>query len=174
MQSRYKLILGSSAAFGAAAIPATAQTLNVNVAIPRLSVAEYHRPYVAIWLEKEGATPRTLSVWYDVDKAKGEGTKWLRDIRQWWRVSGRSLKVPADGITGATRAPGDQKVAFTAGKGPLGQLTPGNYTLVVEAAREVGGRELLRLPFSWPAKPGTVVRAKGNNELGQVSLSVSK
>ena len=87
MQSRYKLILGSSAAFGAAAIPATAQTLNVNVTIPRLSVAEYHRPYVAIWLEKEGATPRTLSVWYDVDKAKGEGTKWLRDLRQWWRVS---------------------------------------------------------------------------------------
>ena len=87
---------------------------------------------------------------------------------------GRSLKVPADGITGATRAPGDQKVAFTPGKGPLGQLSPGNYTLVVEAAREVGGRELLRLPFSWPAKPGTVIRAKGNNELGQVSLSVSK
>ena len=174
MQSRYKLILGSSAAFGAAACPAAAQTLNVNVAIPRLSVAEYHRPYVAIWLEKEGAAPRTLSVWYDVDKAKGEGTKWLRDIRQWWRVSGRSLKVPADGITGATRAPGDQKVAFTAGKGPLGQLSPGNYTLVVEAAREVGGRELLRLPFSWPAKLGTVARAKGNTELGQVSLSVSK
>ncbi|HWV12670.1 MAG TPA: DUF2271 domain-containing protein [Sphingobium sp.] len=174
MQSRYKLILGSSAAFGAATIPATAQTLNVNVAIPRLSVAEYHRPYVAIWLEKEGATPRTLSVWYDVDKAKGEGTKWLRDIRQWWRVSGRSLKVPADGITGATRAPGDQKLAFTAGKGPIGPLSPGNYTLVVEAAREVGGRELLRLPFSWPAKPGTVVRAKGNHELGQVSLGISK
>ena len=174
MQSRYKLILGSSAAVSAAALPATAQTLNVNVTIPRLSVAEYHRPYVAIWLEKEGATPRTLSVWYDVDKAKGEGTKWLRDIRQWWRVSGRSLKVPADGITGATRAPGDQKIAFAAGKGPHGQLTPGNYALVVEAAREVGGRELLRLPFSWPAKPGTVVHAKGQNELGQVSLSVSK
>jgi len=177
MQSRYKIILGSGAALGAAGVaasPATAQTLNVSVSIPRLSVAEYHRPYVAIWLEKEGAAPRTLSVWYDVAKAKGEGTKWLRDLRQWWRVSGRSMRFPADGITGATRAPGDQRIAFAPGKGPLGQLTAGNYTLVIEAAREVGGRELLRLPFSWPAKPGTVVRVKGGNELGAVSLSFGK
>jgi len=173
MPSGYKLILGAGAALGATA-PATAQTLNLSVAIPRLPVAEYHRPYVAIWLEREGASPRTLSVWYDVDKAKGEGTKWLRDVRQWWRASGRSMSFPADGITGATRAPGDQKVAFTTGKGPLGPLARGNYTLVVEAAREVGGRELLRLPFSWPPKPGAVIRAKGSTELGAVSLSFGK
>lgn len=177
MQNRYKLIIGGGAALGAGgavALPAGAQTMNVSVNIPRLSVAEYHRPYVAIWLEKEGAQPRTLSVWYDVDKAKGEGAKWLRDIRQWWRVSGRSMNFPADGVTGATRAPGDQKIAFTAGRGPLGQLGAGNYTLVVEAAREVGGRELVRLPFSWPPKPGSVVRAKGSHELGAVSVDFGK
>lgn len=177
MHSGYKLILGGGAALGAAgaaAIPAGAQTMNVSVTIPRLSVAEYHRPYVAIWLEKEGATPRTLSVWYDVDKAKGEGTKWLRDVRQWWRVSGRTMSFPANGVTGATRAPGEQTIAFTAGKGPLGPISAGNYTLVVEAAREVGGRELVRLPFSWPPKPGAVVRAKGSSELGAISLGFGK
>ncbi|WP_340266229.1 DUF2271 domain-containing protein [Sphingobium mellinum] len=172
MHSGYKLILGSAAI--AAAMPATAETLTVNVTIPRLPVAEYHRPYVAIWLEKEGAAPRTLSVWYDVDKAKGEGTKWLRDVRQWWRASGRSMSFPADGITGATRPPGQQKIAFTTGKGPLGQLDAGNYTLLVEAAREVGGREVIRLPFSWPPRPGAVVRAKGNSELGAISLGFGK
>ncbi|MDI1295118.1 MAG: DUF2271 domain-containing protein, partial [bacterium] len=106
MQTSIKLILAGGAALGSAGAlvaPATAQTMTVTVNIPRLSVAEYHRPYVAIWVEKEGAAPRTLSVWYDFDKAKGEGTKWLRDVRQWWRVSGRSLSFPADGITGATR-----------------------------------------------------------------------
>ena len=177
MQRGYKLVLGSGAALGAAgaaAMPANAETLNVSVTIPRQSVAEYHRPYVAIWLEREGAAPRTLSVWYDVDKAKGEGKKWLRDMRQWWRVSGRTMSFPADGISGATRAPGEQKVALPFGRGPVGQLSAGNYTLVIEAAREVGGRELVRLPFSWPLKPGTVVRAKGNSELGAASVSVSK
>jgi hypothetical protein len=173
MQNGIKLILGGGVALGAAGA-AQAETLNVTVNIPRLTVAEYHRPYVAIWLEKEGAAPRTLSVWDDVDKAKGEGTKWLRDVRQWWRVSGRSMSFPADGVSGATRAPGDQKIAFTTGRGPLGQLAPGNYTLVVEAAREVGGRELVRLPFAWPPKSGAVARARGSAELGAISLSISK
>lgn len=174
MHIRHSLLLTGTAALGAAAAPAAAQTLNLSVAIPRLSVAEYHRPYVAIWIEKEGAAPRTLSVWYDVDKAKGEGTKWLRDVRQWWRASGRAMSFPANGVTGATRAPGDQKIAFTAGRGPLGPLAPGNYTLLVEAAREVGGREVVRLPFSWPPRPGASVKAAGSSELGAIALTFGK
>jgi hypothetical protein len=84
------------------------------------------------------------------------------------------MTFPADGVTGATRAPGEQKLAFTSGKGPLGSLTPGNYTMIVEAAREVGGREVLRLPFAWPPKPGTTVRAKGASELGAITLTFGK
>lgn len=177
MPITHRLLLtgaGALGAAGAAAAPAMAQSLNLSVTIPRLSVAEYHRPYVAIWLEKEGAAPRTLSVWYDYDKHEGEGTKWLRDVRQWWRASGRTMSFPADGVTGATRAPGEQKIAFTPGKGPIGSLAPGNYTLIVESAREVGGRELLRLPFAWPAKSGAVVKAQGSSELGAVALSFGK
>lgn len=177
MQISHRLLLTGTTAFGAAATlagPATAQTLTLAITVPRLSVAEYHRPYVAVWIEKEGATPRTLSVWYDDDKKNGEGAKWLRDMRQWWRASGRTLKVPADGVTGATRAPGEQKLVFTAGRGSLGTLGPGQYSMIVEAAREVGGREVLRLPFAWPPRPGSVVKARGSSELGAVALSFSK
>jgi hypothetical protein len=177
MQISHKILLTGTAALGATgavALPVSAQTMDVTVAIPRLTVAEYHRPYVAIWVEKTGAPPRTLSVWYDVDNPKKEGTKWLNDVRQWWRASGRTMKFPADGISGATRAPGDQKLSFTAGKGPLGTLEPGNYTLAIEAAREVGGRETVRLPFSWPPKPGAIVKAAGTSELGTVTLGFRK
>ncbi len=31
--------------------PAYATTLDINVEVPKLNVAEYHRPYVAVWLE---------------------------------------------------------------------------------------------------------------------------
>ncbi|MDX3910416.1 MAG: DUF2271 domain-containing protein [Sphingobium sp.] len=176
MQITHGLVM-TGVALGATfalAAPASAQTMNVSVTIPRLTVAEYHRPYVAIWLEKEGAAARTLSVWYDYDMRNGEGTKWLRDVRQWWRVSGRSMSFPADGVSGATRAPGEQKIALTPGKGPLGAMSPGTYTLVVEAAREVGGRELVRLPFAWPPKPGSMVKAKGSTELGAITLGFGK
>jgi len=152
---------------------AAAQTLELTVNIPRLSVAEYHRPYVAIWLEKPSGAPSTLAAWYDHDMPKNEGTKWLTDVRQWWRASGRSLKFPASGITGATRAPGTHKASFTAGRGSMPALPAGQYTLVIEAAREVGGRELLRLPFNWNGSSARA-QAQGKSELGLVTLSVKR
>ena len=166
----------TATALGASALvagPAEAQTLDLTITIPKLSVAEYHRPYVAAWLEKEGVAPRTIQVWYDVDKRGGEGTKWLRDIRQWWRAAGRSMAFPADGVSGATRAPGPQKVRLIGGRGGMPVLTPGNYTLVVEAAREVGGRELVRLPFAWNGN-AAAASGKGATELGAVSLTLKR
>jgi hypothetical protein len=152
--------------------PALAAGLDVSLTIPTLKVAEYHRPYVAIWLEPAGGEAKTLAVWYDVKLKDREGEKWLRDIRTWWRKSGRTLAFPVEGVSGATRAPGSHKVSFTAGKGPLGSLAPGQYELVIEAAREVGGRELLRMPFQWPPKGGEVVKAAGTSELGAASVTL--
>lgn len=154
---------------GAVATPALADALDVTVTIPRLTVAEYHKPYVSVWLERAGAPARTVAVWYDSDMKNNEGTKWLRDVRQWWRAAGRTMQFPANGISGATRAPGPQRVSFTAAQ--LGNPAPGQYTLVVEAAREVGGRELVRVPFSWPARPGQTFNASGASELGAVSVA---
>jgi hypothetical protein len=136
----------------------------ISVTIPRLPVAEYHRPYVAIWLEPAGGgAARTLAVWYDVRKAGSEpGTKWLADLRAWWRKGGRSLTLPADGISGATRAPGTHSLALPA------DLRPGAYVLNVEAARETGGRELVQVPLTVPAKPA---RASGSHELGAVTVA---
>ncbi|TKD51986.1 DUF2271 domain-containing protein [Sphingomonas baiyangensis] len=173
MPLSYRILMTGIAAASSAG-PAAAQTMQLDVAIPRLTVAEYHRPYVAIWLEQQGGPARTLQIWYDHDMPKNEGTKWLRDVRQWWRASGRALKLPADGVSGATRAPGRHSVSFVNGRGPLGRLAPGQYVLVVEAAREVGGRELLRLPFAWPPKPGVAATARGQSELGAATLTFKR
>lgn len=153
---------------GFAAAPALAASGSVSVTIPRLPVAEYHKPYVAIWLEQPGQPARTVAVWYSPKgEAREPGTKWLADIRTWWRKGGRSLALPADGISGATRGPGVHKVAL-----PLNGLAPGAYTLNVEAAREVGGRELVSLPFTLPARGGQSRRAAGRTELGAVALDI--
>ena len=82
--------------------PALAAGLAVSIEVPRLNVSEYHRPYVAAWIERADNTlATTLAVWYDVrtktNNPEGEGTKWLKDLRQWWRRGGRELTVPADG-----------------------------------------------------------------------------
>ena len=170
MQLTHRVILTSLAALPTAALsvaPAGAQTLDLSITIPRMQVAEYHAPYVAVWLEQAGAPARTLSVWYDFDNRENGGKKWLTDLRSWWRASGRSLDLPANGVSGATRPPGVQKLSV-----PAGAIKPGQYTLVVEAAREVGGREVVRLPFTWPAKVGARVTGTGTTELGAIALSV--
>lgn len=167
---RLKLFLLPALLFGQLAF---AGGLELSVEVPRLEVAEYHRPYVAVWLEKDGGGLTDLSVWYDVKLKDKEGEKWLKDIRQWWRRSGRSQEFPIDGVSAATRAPGVHKLNFSAGQAPLGELAAGQYTLMVEAAREVGGRELLKIPFTWPAQERQVLTAKGASELGEIVLTVS-
>ncbi|OZA31605.1 MAG: hypothetical protein B7X92_14025 [Novosphingobium sp. 17-62-9] len=149
-------------AAGVIATPATAGTITVT--IPRIAVSEYHVPYVAAWIEPVGGgAARTLALWYDIDKVGNEpGTKWLADLRTWWRKGGRSLKLPADGVSGATRAPGAYRIPIPA------NIKPGAYTLHVEAAREDGGRELVSVPLTIPAANG---RASGKTVLGAITIS---
>ena len=157
---------------GAAATQAA--ELKLDVEIPALQVAEYHRPYVAIWIETDKGRHQTdLAVWYDLEMKDNEGTKWLKDLRQWWRRSGRRLDFPVDGISGATRPVGVHSLSFdTAESAALQSLAPGQYRVVVEAAREVGGRELVRLPFSWPVRQSSQHSESGAHELGRITLQL--
>ena len=148
---------------------ASADSMTIDITIPRKSVAEYHRPYVAIWLEPaDGGSARTLNVWYDHDMRGGEGTKWLSEMRTWWRRAGRSAKL--DGVTGATRAPGAQKLAVPASA--LRGLGAGQYVLKVEASREVGGREVVSIPVTLGGKAASTKRASGKTELGAVVATI--
>ncbi|WP_165185416.1 DUF2271 domain-containing protein [Caulobacter soli] len=176
MKRSLSLLTFAGAAAGSSLIggaPALAADLNVTVEVPRLTVAEYHKPYVSIWIENpaDATAAGTLAVWYDSDSKEDKGVKWLKDMRQWWRKAGRTMSFPADGISGATRAPGPQKVVFSGAQGALKDLKPGQYNLVVEAAREVGGQEAVRVPFTW-GKPGAPATVKGTAEVGAVTVAV--
>jgi hypothetical protein len=152
---------------------ALAAELSVAVEVPRIETAEYHRPYVAVWIEREDQTvAANLSVWYEVGNRK-EGTKWLADLRQWWRRSGRDQTFPIDGVTGPTKPVGTHQLRFAGDKAPLSQLPPGKYRLVVEAARETGGREVVRVPFEWPAKSAQSLTGQGSSELGTIALNLT-
>lgn len=168
---RFALPLGL---MGLAATPAmAAPEMTLSVEIPQLQVAEYHRPYVAIWVERpDQQAVGTLAVWYDLNLRNREGEKWLKDLRQWWRRAGREMQVPADGVTAATRAPGRHAVRLDPVRSGLSALPPGQYSLAVEAAREVGGRELLRIPFQWPPAAQQDGQAQGAHELGAVTLQI--
>ena len=169
-------IAANLALMGLATAPLAAQAapeITVTLEIPQPTVAEYHRPYVAVWVERpDQQAVANLAVWYDLKLRNREGEKWLKDLRQWWRRSGRELQMPVDGITSATRAPGRHTLRVDAGREDFSRMPPGQYNLVVEAAREVGGRELLRVPFQWPPAAEQSGSAQGAHELGAVSLQI--
>jgi hypothetical protein len=147
--------------------------LSVKFELPRLNVAEYHKPYVAIWIERADQTVASnLAVLYDLKLKNREGEKWLKDLRTWWRKAGREATMPIDGVSGATRPPGAHTVKFDGARHGLDKLPAGDYTLVVEASRESGGREVVKLPFNWAGKGKVAASAAGKDELGAVSLQI--
>ena len=165
-------IVVTTAGLTLAAAPALAADLSVTVEVPRLNTASYHRPYVAVWIEKPDQTAvQTLAVWYQQTRNnEGDGKDWLKDMRTWWRRGGRAMTLPADGVSSATKAPG--RHAATVSGARLSNLPAGDYVMVVEAARELGGREVVRVPFRWGA--ANTARATGSTELGAVSVAVTR
>jgi hypothetical protein len=128
MQFRYSMAMSAAAALAA---PAFAADASLKLQLPQLSVAEYHKPYVAMWVEKasDQSLASNLAVWYDIKKRDNGGAKWLKDMRQWWRKSGRDVQMPVDGVSAATRAPGEHVIGLD-----VKALPPGSYQLVVEAS----------------------------------------
>lgn len=161
-------------------IPAFAAQLDIEIELPKIDVAEYHRPYVAIWIATEDASvAANLAVWYqkrlgkDAQSGKMEpGSRWLADLRQWWRRSGRESTLPIDGVSGATRPAGQYQLSYSDARPPLGQLAAGNYNLMVEVVREVGGRELKSIPFQWPPAQQQTFKTRGETEIGSVGLTL--
>ncbi len=80
------------------------------------------------------------------------------------------MTLPADGVSSATKAPGTHTVAVPGAR--LSNLPAGEYVMVVEAARELGGREVVRVPFRWGA--ANTARAAGSTELGAVAVAVTR
>lgn len=151
-----------------------AASLDVDIELPQMQVADYRRPYVAVWLEHpDHRVAANLAVWYDLKMAKEEGRQWLKDLRLWWRRSGRELDLPVDGLTSATRRPGTHRLSFSADTSALSELAAGEYQLFIEAAREHGGREVLSLPLHWPPQTSTRSEVRGEHELGRIGLTLT-
>ncbi|WP_301003804.1 DUF2271 domain-containing protein [Arsukibacterium sp.] len=147
------------------AAPSTAQEMLIGLEIPQQQAAQYYRPYVAVWIEDEQQQPvRLLTVWQDKPD-------WLKDLRRFWRKTGRSDSALVDGMTGATRGPGRYQLSWDGLDDEGKKVAAGQYVLFVEAAREQGGRSLQRQPFNWQ-QGAITLQQPAAPELGPLSLTI--
>ncbi|WP_417597531.1 DUF2271 domain-containing protein [Oceanospirillum sp.] len=146
--------------------PAQAQgdTLQISFSLPEIKTGQYQRPYTAVWVEtSRGKAVKTLAVWHG-DK------KWLKDLRRWWRKTGRYQEGDIDGATGATRGPGDYQIVWDGTDSKGNSVVPGEYQLVLEASREHGSRSLMKQKFTLPDTDAHY-RIKAGKELGAVEIA---
>jgi len=134
----------------------------ITVQLPEIETSQYHRPYVAVWVEDAQQQPvRLIALWV-------EKPDWLKDLRRFWRKIGRSNTALVDAVSGATQKPGTYSLKWD-GNDDHGQpLAAGQYQLLVEAAREQGGRSLVKHEFILPAK-GAVIEIAADGELGDIT-----
>ena len=134
--------------------------LVVDVELPEIDTVEYHRPYVAIWIEDDNRQQiQQVTLWL-------EQAKWHRDLRSWWRRGGSALELPIDAVSGATRKPGSYTVISNT------ELPAGQFFLNIEVVREVGGREHIRLPFNWTGAPLSQ-SSQGKSEVGSIKFNIT-
>jgi thiamine biosynthesis lipoprotein ApbE len=149
----------------------SAYELTVNVEIPQTQGFGARRPYVAVWIDDKDRFPvRTLAVLF-------EKARWLNELHSWYRED--RLRAMSEGgeilnsVTGATRSPGKYTFQWD-GKDNAGKLVKeGAYTVLVEAAREHGGYNLVRREINFNGQPAQVQLPPGG-ELGAVSLDYHK
>lgn len=145
-------------------VPVMANDLEISLQLPKISEGQYHRPYVAVWVEDSSEkSVRLIEIWR-------EKPDWIKDLRRFWRKTGRSDQPLVDARTGATKGPGAYQLRWD-GKDDKGAAVPkGTYQLVIEAAREHGGRQLVKQRFNWDGSAISLNVAAGN-EIGEVQLS---
>lgn len=154
-------------AFFAPRVVASTPAIEIQLEVPDMDVSPYHKPYIAVWLETPEREPVTTIVLW------AKEADWYKDLRQWWRKLGRNPNADYDGVTGATRRPGNYQITWKMKgvKDTNGQpIKPGKYLLNIEASREEGGRSYVRKAITLGAKSTITIPA--DQELGKITIKV--
>lgn len=164
-----------------------AVSLSLSIELPAQGPSS-KRPYVSVWIQPDPSVPSSNIVAANTPLQQqllllGEQVRWYPELRSWWRAikpllpgsaeqQQQQLQQMVDQWAGATRKAGVHQFDWPARRADGQPLTPGAYQLLVEAAREGGGRELVKLKLRWPLATGQQLQARGQHELGLVELQV--
>lgn len=135
----------------------------VNFEIPEHNVADYERPYVAVWIsDDERNLVRILML-------AGEQDRWMEENYYWHRRFGRKAGSLVDAVSGPTRRPGEYTLKWDGLDDDGSPVPPGDYILHLEAAREHGGHQHERISFTLSSQ-AVLEQVEPGDELGPISV----
>lgn len=160
--ARFQASAGWYQQLQAAAAYQQPQQIQLQLELPQQG-STAKRPYVSVWLSQHGQWQTQLVL-------LGEQPRWYAELRSWWRQAGSSHNF--DQLAGATRRSGLHQFHWDARLADGRPLPAGDYTLHLEAAREGGGREQLKLPLHWPLQQPLLLQ--GQRELGLIRVEARR
>jgi hypothetical protein len=146
--------------------------VNFEINRPEAEKGRYRRPYVAVWIEDlEGKQVRTLALWVSLG---GSGPfQWLPDLKRWYKSEeDRKLAEKKDiffTVSRPTRPPGKYKLIWDGKDNQGKQQAGGEYTILIDAAREHGTYQSIRRQVSLSNKPFSE-ELQGNVEIRSASI----
>lgn len=150
--------------------------LVVEFKLNRIQGGRYRKPYVAVWLEDSDGFPvKTAVLWVQTEQP---GPRWHRDLTRWYR-NDRMRKVVEqtdliDGVSGATRGPGEYQARFDGTDNNGDPLPDGEYLLCLEVARENGTYQIVRKKIDLSDREVPEESLEGNIELGNIRYRYSR
>ena len=139
--------------------------LTFDYTLPEFDIADYRKPYVAIWLSDTKGNPiKQMAI-------LGDSERWWQQSRRWWRKVGRKENSVFPHLAHATRKPGQHSISWF-GEDDFGQIVTENELILhIEVSREHGDTSYQKLPFNL-TKQATITK-DGKGEIGQLSLTIT-
>lgn len=140
--------------------------LLISLQLPEKEGERVHRPYVAVWIINSKNEPvRSIALWYNK-------TRYLDEMHAWYATYYQQFSDPSSTLgstTSATRAAGNYSLKWNGKDDKGGYVSPGKYTICIEAARQHGSYQLIKREMTFDGKPATVL-LEGNEEIKSASL----
>lgn len=145
--------------------------LTINLELARVDDFRARRAYLAAWIEDQDKFPvRTVALWFQKPRYLPELKAWFKDDRL------RSMAEGSDitrSVSSATRPAGKYTLKWD-GKDNSGKpVTPGKYTVMIEASREHGGYQLIHQEMDFTGAPKQI-QLPGGPEIASASLDYRK
>ncbi len=146
--------------------------LNLEMTLGQPAGGRIEKPYVAVWLEDEkGNHVKTISLW--VNKAELERTRWVDDLRRWFKINETRKSNKQDNlvttVSSPTRPAGKYNLTWNCHNESKETIAAGTYTLLIESAREHGQYKLIRETVTFGAEGFTKI-LKGDMNVQDVKL----
>ncbi len=141
--------------------------MRVKYRVPEIDISDYEYPYIVAWVTDTQNKPIKHLLML------GDSPRWIEENYVHWRRVGRKQPAVIDHVARPTKPPGVYDIEWDGVDDHGRPVEQGEYILHIEASREHGGHQYVKLPVNFSNK-ADVWSVDPGSELGEISIEFSE